>query len=43
LNSRPREPSGSLDADPDVANLKAAIGELQEVVIALAEHIDSSE
>ena len=43
LTSRPREDGGTLDPEPDIANLRAAIVELQEAVVALAETIDEVE
>jgi hypothetical protein len=43
LESRPREDGGTLETEPDVAQLRAAIVELQNAIVELAEVIDERE
>jgi hypothetical protein len=40
LQSRPRQEGGADDAGVDINNLRAAVRELQDAVIRLAEEID---
>jgi hypothetical protein len=40
LQSRPRQEGGTEDAGVDINNLRAAVRELQDAVIRLAEEVD---
>jgi hypothetical protein len=40
LQSRGRVQGGTAEPEPDITNLRAAVGEVQDAVVRLAEEID---